>query len=739
MHNLECATGRGTLKGVSEVEKLVGEYLGYLEVEKNRSAKTRENYGRYLARFLEETKVRRLADITADVVRAFRVALARRGIKKNTQSYYTIALRNFLKYCVRRGLKVLPPETIELPKISRRDIETLSYEELERLLAAPIRLASAPAKREGNDLRALRDRAILETLFSTGLRLSELCALPRYLDLRRGEVSVRGKGDKVRVVFFSDSAKRALKEYLAKRPDTGETLFVSLDRKGKVIGPVTPRAVERLVDHYAREAGIPKRVHPHLLRHCLHKDTRVFLGREIVSVEEIFLRKIKKVVGFDFGHNRTHRGTITRYHRHGATKLLEVWASGREIVCTPHHRFFTIAPQGIAEVDACQLRPGTFIAGIKEFKSVGARQNTESFWRLVGYILGDGTLSEARRGVIVNEKDWNTVEFYRDFVRAVTGRNPTVHPARRSNSWNLNIYNAEFLRELRELGIVQKSPQRRVPRAVFGATSAEISSFLAGFYDAEGNAGLVKFFSSSKELLKDVQMLLLHLGIEGTLYERLRKVTLPRGKTILHTIYTLQILSQESQSEFRRRIPTLKKTKVTGNTARGTTEAIPSHIILRSVYTDMKAKAPGLITYLQKRYGWKHVARYTRLGLTRPLLSTFLGACRRFRYRNGAVEQLRRLNELSQVRWLRVQRVRERVAPREIVYDFTVMPHHNFFTDGFISHNSFATDLLINGADLRAVQELLGHANVATTQIYTHLTNRELKEVHKAFHGRRRA
>jgi site-specific recombinase XerD len=227
--------------------------------------------------FVAETGVRSPKDITAEAVRSFRLGLARGKTKKITQSYYVIALRNFLKYLVKRGIPgAVPPETIELPKVTRRDIEVLEYKELERLLAAP----------EGAGLRALRDRAILETFFSTGLRLSELCALPRTADLVRGELSVRGKGDKLRVVFLAESTKKALKEYLGKRTDIDPALFISITKTGKPMGRITPRAVERLVDFYAKKAGIAKRVHPHQLRHSFATDLLVN-GADIRSVQEL--------------------------------------------------------------------------------------------------------------------------------------------------------------------------------------------------------------------------------------------------------------------------------------------------------------------------------------------------------------------------------------------------------------------------------------------------------------------
>jgi len=260
----------------SEIEILLRDYLNYLEIEKNRSPKTRENYEHYLKEFLKFSKVRAPRDITDAVVREFRLALARREMKRITQSYYVIAIRNFLKYMAKRDIKSLAAEKIDLPKTPSRQIEVLEYGDLERLLAAP----------KGTTLRDLRDRAILEVFFSTGLRLAELCSLSRYIDLKRGEVTVRGKGDKLRVVFFSDSARDAIKKYLEKRGDAEEKLFVSLDKRNKVIGPITPRAVQRLVAQRAKQAGIAKKIHAHQLRHSFATDLLIN-GADIRSVQEL--------------------------------------------------------------------------------------------------------------------------------------------------------------------------------------------------------------------------------------------------------------------------------------------------------------------------------------------------------------------------------------------------------------------------------------------------------------------
>ena len=260
----------------SEIQKLFRDYLNYLEIEKNRSPKTRENYEHYLNEFLKFAKISSPAQITDDIVREFRLALARRDIKKLTQSYYIIALRNFLKYLAKRDIKVLSAEKIELPKTPSRQIEVLDYGDLERLLAAP----------KGDSLRSLRDRAILETFFSTGLRLAELCNLSRYADWKRGELSVRGKGDKLRVVFIAESARKAIQDYLAKRGDAEEKLFVSIDKSGKIIGPITPRAVQRVVERRAKEAGIAKHIHAHQLRHSFATDL-LMNGADIRSVQAL--------------------------------------------------------------------------------------------------------------------------------------------------------------------------------------------------------------------------------------------------------------------------------------------------------------------------------------------------------------------------------------------------------------------------------------------------------------------
>jgi len=309
---------------MADIQKLKREFLEYLEIEKGRSLKTVENYDRYLTRLIKQADLKRTEDLTDEVVRTFRLWLNRQpasargygkarpaspngnrpgvdiglGLKKNTQNYYLIALRVFLKYLAKREIKSLVPDRIELAKTPARDLDLITEAELARLLSAP----------SGSDIKDLRDRALMELLFSTGLRVSELCRLDRdSINLAREEFSVRGKGEKVRLVFISDGAKAILKNYLAKRKDLDPAMFVGLspistkrgvkknDNEG---GRLTPRSVERIVKHYAIKAGISKRVTPHTIRHSFATDllqngadirsVQMMLGHANVSTTQIY-------------------------------------------------------------------------------------------------------------------------------------------------------------------------------------------------------------------------------------------------------------------------------------------------------------------------------------------------------------------------------------------------------------------------------------------------------------------
>lgn len=277
----------------TELEQLKREFLEHVEIEKGNSLKTVNNYDHYISRFFDFSKISDPKDITDDKVREFRLYLNRqpgvkvRGqasttLKKNTQNYHLIALRSFLKYLMKRRIISLSPDRIDLAKIKERSLDLISVDELNRLLKAPT--VENIAGKKDDTLKILRDKAILELFFSTGLRLSELCSLNRDLDLSKDEFSIRGKGEKVRVVFLSESAKSAIREYLKNRKDMDEPLFIQYSRNSGKGNRLTPRSIERIVKYYAIKAGISKKVTPHVIRHSFATDL-LSNGADIRSVQ----------------------------------------------------------------------------------------------------------------------------------------------------------------------------------------------------------------------------------------------------------------------------------------------------------------------------------------------------------------------------------------------------------------------------------------------------------------------
>ncbi|MFZ3011618.1 MAG: site-specific tyrosine recombinase/integron integrase [Minisyncoccia bacterium] len=284
----------------TEIDKLKREFLEYLEIEKGRAIRTVENYEHYLTCFFEFAKIKSPSDINDASVREFRLWLNRQStgnnrqngntVSKKTQNYYLIALRVFLKYLTKREIKSMPRDQIELAKTPERSLDLISPDELVRLLNSP----------SGNTLKDLRDKAILELLFSTGLRVSELCSLTNDFDFKRDEISIRGKGGKVRVVFISDEAKKAVKKYLDVRKDMSDALFIQVgDSPTPGTGaPLTRRSVERIVKQHAIKAGITKKVTPHVIRHSFATDllnngadirsVQVMLGHANIGTTQIY-------------------------------------------------------------------------------------------------------------------------------------------------------------------------------------------------------------------------------------------------------------------------------------------------------------------------------------------------------------------------------------------------------------------------------------------------------------------
>lgn len=264
------------------------DFLEYLEIEQNRSQKTIANYDHYLTRLIDYAGEITIAEIDAELIRKWRLWLNRLGtnnsdeLQRTTQNYHLIALRSFLKYCAKRDIPALAPEKIELARTVRKQVTFLTPDELSRLFEQP----------DISTIGGLRDRAILELLFSSGLRVSELVGLDRdHVNLKRREFMVRGKGQKDRPIFISDAAAEWLDAYLTERDDNVKPLFIRYSGQKKVnlsgnFHRLTARSVQRLVSRYALLAGITKHVSPHSLRHSFATDL-LMNGADLRSVQAL--------------------------------------------------------------------------------------------------------------------------------------------------------------------------------------------------------------------------------------------------------------------------------------------------------------------------------------------------------------------------------------------------------------------------------------------------------------------
>lgn len=306
---------------MSSLDSLRYDFLQYIEIEKGRSALTVRNYDHYLTRFLEfasKHDIETPADITEHLMRDYRVYLNRlparapkkgqvtETLDKKTQNYHLISLRAFFKYIRKRGFGGYDPERIELAKTQSRELDLITDRELESLLNAP----------DTKTIVGLRDKAILELFFSTGLRVSELCSLDRDVDLHNSEFSVRGKGGKIRVVFVSGAASIAMKKYLEARVDIDEAMFIDhspraharMAREESI--RLTPRSVERVVEKYATIAGIAKKCTPHVIRHSFATDllyngadlrtVQMMLGHASIATTQIYTNVTNKFLRDQF-------------------------------------------------------------------------------------------------------------------------------------------------------------------------------------------------------------------------------------------------------------------------------------------------------------------------------------------------------------------------------------------------------------------------------------------------------
>lgn len=325
--------------------ELRNSFLEYIEIERGRSLLTVRNYTHYLNRFINFLKENKATVVDDKIMRDYRLYLNRLSsqakkssknklaetLDKKTQNYHLIALRAFLKYARKKGELIYDPEKIELAKTHQQELDLISEKDLVNLLTSPeeyllVKLKSlnkSPNKIKNKletekllKLTALRDKAILETFFSTGLRVSELCSLDRDEDFNSQEISIRGKGGKIRVVFFSEYAIKAIQNYLKERVDVDEALFIDLSFRavGRVKAGadlrLTTRSVERIIQKYAEFVGISKKCTPHVLRHSFATDllkngadlrtVQMMLGHASISTTQIYTNVTNKFLKEQF-------------------------------------------------------------------------------------------------------------------------------------------------------------------------------------------------------------------------------------------------------------------------------------------------------------------------------------------------------------------------------------------------------------------------------------------------------
>jgi intein/homing endonuclease/integrase len=618
---------------------------------------------------------------------------------RDVLSYFNIMMLDVDERKVRQVKSMIPPITFKQPEI-------LTVDEVRRLLEVsnyPHKVAFALA-------------------YAYARRLSEV--LSCEVDLKSGTVTfpiVKRRGGE-RVEFkLEDWIKDMIFECVNAGKCGGKRLF-----------KITGRAVEIAFKKALARAGIKpndRRLRVHSLRHCLHPNTRIVVPEGVLPASMMYFRH-SPVMAFDFDNFRIVEAEVSGKSMHITDKLVSIWAGGRELICTPEHRVFRLRNGVIEEVEAGKLRVGDYIAGVRWIDVPNKRRIFDPrLWRLLGYITGDGYVHETStsRAIEISEKDEEIASYYSKLAKDL-GFRVSIKQERDSASYRITIGSVALVELAKSLSIGVRSPSRRVPLELFHATDEEIREFIAGFYDAEGlsvedDKSFPRMFSTSKELLKDIQILLLYFGIHSYLMKRIRNVRLPQGKEVKdHVIYELAITDRDDIERFSKLIPTLKPIVVKPKTKKKSGDIIPVSDVLRRIYERRVREGKPLA----KKDGNEVVSlsKYLYVNPSRKALEKLLN---KLIYDEPESAFLRRLVE-GNIRWLKVTRieksggygkyarVKEVHSVKQLVYDFEVQGYQTLITDGIISHNSRLTHLVEMGVPLEVVSKTLAyHANISTT------------------------
>ena len=607
-----------------------------------------------------------------------------------------------------------------------RDLKAyLEPEEVERLIAT----TTNP-----------RDALLLRIPWRSGIRVSELIGI-RVQDIDFANRAIVIKVQKIRkrdgkaverrrLVPIDQGTLDMIREYLEWRKQ--------FPYKGDLLFPITRQRVDQIFWQLGRRAGIKeigdpavskhRKLHPHHLRHCLHPDTRILTPEGIYTAKQIYQNSTGElwpkppdsVVSINGKSLRPCSSVVTSRSKH-TSQLLTIEAGGYELTCSPEHRLFTVDADGLREVKAGEVTVGQYLVGVSSISWAVTDKIGVERSRLLGYFMGDGNL--LTRGIMFTEKTKDIAEFYVKLLRKlypaklkIKGQGyiePHIIPYEDRNSYKVTFNSTAVARWLKSMGLDKHSRERRVPAILWRAGAEDICQFLAGYYDAEGSAG--RYTSASKCLLRDVQILLLRLGILSSLNERERTVTLPRGNTIKQKQYDLYV---SNQNRFLFYIPTLKRVSW-----RATDERKLRRIPMQEFVVSLYQGYPGQLTPLAEQKGIKCLARYKKICALAETARKIVGVKKELGSDTRTWEKILS----SPLVFHKVQSIIQSSDTEQEVYDFGTS-HGNLITNGFLSHNSFAIHCVKRGMTIERLQKILGHSSPTTTSVYLQYSVADLHE-----------